>query len=160
MGIETYSRKRGEEAIRIENLPHLFSLKWLSNEIDLHKKYPNLEYFPNQQIRMPELMIFPIMDTENGRDPNKAYMTGSMFDQSPFRKRIHPIYSIPNLDVVIEKAGLGQVSKDKPSSYSNMLDDLEVKDLYDALKDRQDTNLSDFLKYCMKTRPGCQGKVF
>ena len=92
---------------------------------------------------MPGLRIFPIMDTENENHPDMSYISGEMFRNNHFRDRIRPIYSIPNLDGVLEKAGAGKVSKDKPSSYSNMLDEYEVIDLYRTLKDRKDTNLQE-----------------
>jgi len=158
MGIEQHSNNKGRNAIRIEMLPELFARAWFKDEASLHRKFTNLEYFPKALEKMPGLAIFPIMDTENETHPDRSYMTGAMFDGNHFREQIHPIYNIPNLDAVIEKAGLGTVSKDKPSSYSNMLDDLEVQDMYDALKGRNDTNLQDFLQYCLKTRPWNQGK--
>ncbi len=100
------------------------------------------------------------MDTENAHNPDKSYMSGAMFDHSPFSKRIEPIYSIPNLDVVMEKAGLGHVSRDKPSSYNNMLDEYEPLELYTVLKGRDDTNLQNFLRYCLKSRPEYQNRIF
>lgn len=158
MGIVQHSNDNGKKAIRIEMLPELFSKEWFRDESSLHRKFSELEYFPKKDVRMPELKIFPIMDTENESHPDRCYMTGSMFDGNYFRDRICPIYSIPNLDTVIERAGLGHVSKDKLTSYSNMLDDLEVQDMYDALKGRDDTNLYDFLGYCLRTRPWNQNR--
>lgn len=160
MGIEKYSREGGEKAIRIENLPGILDGKWLSSESALHAEFRNLEYYPKKTPRMPGLRIFTIMDTEYEIDrSDKSYISGSMFDKCFFKDRMVPIYNAPDMDTVFENAGIGHVSYKKPASYTNILDDYEVIDVYDMLKGRDDSNLSEFLKYCISTRPEYQDKV-
>jgi len=161
MGIEYYSKNKGREAIRIENLPSLFGSRWLSSEPELHRKYPDLEYSVKERPMMPKLKIFPIMDTERDlAHSDRSYMTGNMFAKSCFSDRVVPIYNIPDLDTIFREAGIGKVTSDKPSSYSDILDGYDVIEIYEMVKGREDTNLSEFLKYCLKTRPEYQGREF
>ena len=160
MGIEKYSRENGKKAIRIENLPGLLDVGWLGSESGLHAKFRNLEYDPRKEPRMPGLHIFPIMDTEYDiAHSDRSYITGNMFGRCFFRDRMTAIYNAPDMDTVFEKAGIGHVSYKKPASYTDILDDYEVIDVYNMLKGREDTNLSVFLGFCLRTRPEFQNKV-
>lgn len=159
MGIEKYSRENGKKTIRIENLPDVLKMKWLGSESSLHSKYRDLEYFPRANPSMPSLHIFTIMDTEfELLHSNRTYMTGNMFNGCYFRDQMTAIYNAPDMDTIFEKAGIGRVSYKKPASYTDILDDYEVLDVYHLLKDRSDSNLSEFLKYCLLTRPEYQNK--
>ncbi len=160
MGIEKYSRDNGKKAIRIENLPGILEMGWLGSEPRLHAKFGNLEYDPRKNPRMPGLRIFTIMDTEYDiSHSDRSYITGNMFGGCFFRDRMTPIYNAPNMDVVFERSSIGHVSSKKPASYTDILDDYEVIDVYNMLKGRDDSNLSEFLRYCLRTRPEYQNRV-
>ena len=161
MGIERYSKDDGREAIRIENLPDVLEMRWMKSEKDLHAMFGDLEYYPGRTPRMPNLRIFTIMDTEYELShSDRSYMTGNMFGKCCFRDRMTAIYNAPNMDTIFERAGIGRVSYRKPSSYTDILDDYEVPEVYGMLKGRKDSNLSEFLGYCLRTRPEYQGRGF
>ena len=159
MGIERYSKDNGRMAIRIENLPDILDMRWLGSESGLHSRFRNLEYDPRKIPRMPGLHIFTIMDTEcDLAHSDRNYISGNIFSRCCFKDRMTAIYSSPDMDTVFEKAGIGHVSCKKPASYSDILDEYEVVDVYRMLKGREDSNLSVFLEYCLRTRPEYQGK--
>ena len=105
INIEFDSENGGETCIQISHLEERFCTGPFKSESSLHKKYDKLEYFGKKTDKMPNLKIFPIMDTDDSPQSEKAYRTGNMFHHSAFGSRVIPIFNTPNLDEVFIECG-------------------------------------------------------
>ena len=155
INMEYDSNDRGETCIQILQLEERFCTGHFKTEGSLHKKYDKLEYFGREKVKMPNLKIFPIMDTDDSL-MGKSYRTGNMFHSSVFGDRIYPIYNIPNLDSVLIECGIEIDRNNKVRSYSNLVNEYDLKEIIDALKGCNNTNICVFLNHCASITPSFQ----
>jgi len=148
LSIEYDHENRGENCIQIRQLEERFSSGHFRSENALHKKFEDLEYLGRNEIKMLHLRIFPIMDTDDSPRDATSYRTNNMFNSSTFKDRITPIFNTPDLDTVLRKCGFKINSNDKIGSYGRLVNEYELQELISALDNRNDTNITVFLKYC------------
>lgn len=160
MRMEIVSRRGGEESILISHLPEFLSAYPFDSESSLHKEHPALGYTPRKGRRMPDLLIFTIMDVDMDSDLLRSYLSRDLFKGLPFQDRIVPIFSNPNLDCVMEEAGFGSVVSKKVRSYSRMMDQItDPLDLYRRLSECESTNLDTFVRHCLSRSPPYQSRL-
>ncbi|MDR0334745.1 MAG: hypothetical protein LBH69_02530 [Methanomassiliicoccaceae archaeon] len=159
MNVEFDFDNRGETSIQIRHLTERFSSGPYRSENDLRKKFGILEYLERKDVKMPNLKIFPIMDTDDSPYEEKSYRTGNLFSSSIFKDRIIPIFNTPNLDSVLNECGFRIDPNNKIGSYYALVGKYELRDLIDALKDCKNTNLPIFLRYCASVTPSYQDSV-
>lgn len=150
-----HSKNDGNETISLASLGKMLSKPPFDSERSLHRMYPELEYLKGD-VRMPNLMIIPIVDVDlDGRSRNQ-YLSGDMFRDSVFRDRILPVINNPNMDVVFERIGMPEV-KDKVDYYTRL--SMEPLQLYERLKACDGTNMELVIERMMRHCPSFQGKT-
>ena len=155
INMEYDSNDKGETCIQIPHLEERFCTGPFKSENSLHKKFGKLEYLGRETVKMPHLMIFSIMDTDDN-SMEKSYRTGNMFHSSAFWGRIVPIFNTPNMDAVFNECGFEIDRNNKVRSYSKLVNDIGLSEIIDTLKDSDNTNLCIFLNYCASITPSFQ----
>jgi hypothetical protein len=125
MGLVVDSENNGETCIQIRQLEERFSSGAYGSELDLHKAFDKLEYL-DEDVKMPKLRIFPVMDTDDSPLDEKSYRTNNMFNSSVFKDRITPIFNTPNIDAVLAECGFEINSNNKIRSIHNLIRDHEL----------------------------------
>jgi len=151
INIECDSDNNGETCIQILHLEERFCTGPYKTEGSLHRKFDKLEYLKGRSTQMPRLKIFSIMDTDDSHQSAITYKTGNMFRSSAFKDRIVPIFNTPSLDAVMKECGFEincKNSNEKIRSYHDLINDCEVPDLIEKLKNCKNTNLWVFLEHC------------
>jgi hypothetical protein len=156
LNVEFDHESRGETCIQIRQLRERFSSYPYDAERNLHKKFDKLEYLGKEPVKMPNLKIFPIMDTDDSQQDEKSYKTRNLFQSSIIRDRIIPIFNTPNLDAVLNECGFKININDKIESYHKLVEEYDLNGLIDGLKDCNNTNLPTFLSYCASLTPSYQ----
>ncbi len=156
--IAVHSLDKGERAIKLEHIGDMLKTYPFDSEAHLHAMYPELDYRQRENVRMPDLMIYPILDRDGDDVRCGSYASGDMFRGSPFYGRIRPILNIDNLEAVIEACGYEPV-KDKVRYYERMFSKINVTDFYVRIRESPMTNLDEFLFDCMSCCPPFQGKI-
>jgi hypothetical protein len=159
INVEFDSDNGGETCIQISHLEERFRSGPYVSENALHKKFARLEYLERKKPRMPDLRIFPIMDTDDSGRQEKAYRTNNLFNTSGFGNRITPIFNAPNLDEVLIGCGFDVDRNDKVRSYHNLINEHELPELIDRLKNCSNTNICVFLNHCASIAPHYQGMM-
>jgi len=158
INIEYDSENNGENCIQIKTLEKRLSSGHYSSEIKLHKKFDKLEYFNG---KIPNLRIFPIMDTDDSPHDAKRYMTNNMFNSSVFKDRIIPIFNTPNLDEVLLTSGLEVDVRNKAESYQQIASDFELSEIISKIErsgNLENTNILKFLRHCASMSPDYQNR--
>ena len=156
---------KGEHDIAIGNILEVMEECGFKDERTLHKTLPGLGYSSKGNIRMKDLVIFPILDVDSYKKEKKSYLTGNLFRDSPFRDRIHPILNDTDLDSVLIDLGypISTAGANKTATYHALFDPMMAMD-YIAMSERmktvpKNTNLHVFFDYCLSQRPEFQGKI-
>ena len=165
MPIMLFDPFEGERDIAIGNILEVMEEYGFRNEKTLHKTIPGLKYSPKGNIRMKNLVIFPILDVDSYKNEKKSYVTGNLFRDSPFKDRIHPILNDTDLDSVLIEPGypISTAGANKTTTYHALFDTMIARD-YIAMSEKlktvpKSTNLYVFFDYCLSQRPAFQGKI-
>ena len=158
--IELYAKDNGAHSIQITSLPKLLSsspFKSLQNFLD---KYFIQTSGSGKKQQLVDFILFIIMDTDDCTDQQKKdYISGQMFSKHWLAPYIVPIYNIPKLESVFEKAGLIHKIKgsEKGSFYKKVFPVNEgkctagtvndIKDFGKKLEGRKDSNFYDMVNY-------------
>ncbi|MCL2712297.1 MAG: hypothetical protein FWD37_03365 [Methanomassiliicoccaceae archaeon] len=153
INMEYDSDNRGGTCIQIMHLEERFTTGCYVSENALHKRFDKLEYLGRRIPKMPHLKIFPIMDTDDCRQQERAYRTGNMFADSVFKDRISPIFNTPDLDPVLIECGFRVDRNDK---YHDLVKEYELSDLIGGLKNCENTNICVLLEHCASITPSYQ----
>ena len=165
MPIHLFDPFRGEHDIAIGNIVDVMDTCGFKDEKTLHKTLPNLSYSSKGSIRMKDLVIFPILDVDSYKKEKKAYITGNLFRESPFRDRIHPIVNDTDLDAVLIGLGypISTAGANKTATYHSVFDSMMAEEyiqLSNAIKTvSKQSNLDVFIDYCLSQKPEFQGKI-
>lgn len=139
---------------------------------ELQTNYPNIQSLKsNDKLSLNfeknkiigDFKIFTLMDTDDcTEEKKKSYIDNSLFDKYGLKEFIVPIYTSPKLELVLYKSGI--ISKvfsdsEKVAGYKEIFDipklpygktkDEELRELSEKLKKNKDTNLEDFIDYCI-----------
>jgi hypothetical protein len=156
--IEPYSKNSGNESIKIVHLKDLLCDGDFKDEYTLHKKYSKLEYLPKKPQKMPNLKIYTIIDIDGCPRQRRSYETKDIFKDSVFYDRITPIYNDDNLDIVMELCGFGKVGPNKTEYYQNLTKNINLFEFRDKLTECKNTNMEEFIDYCISIAPNYKTK--
>ncbi len=160
--IEIYSDKNGDKAIQITSLKTTLNNKIFKSFKTFIKTYEDLKLINNGKKIDSDFKIFIIMDTDDCSENQKRdFISGKMFEEHWAYEYIVPIYNIPELESVLEMANIPfKKSGDKrkkeyikifpTDSKYEKTDEIQVKELANTLKKQKNTNLNDFLDFCLK----------
>jgi len=158
LNIAIDSEENGEKCIQILSLEERLCSEHYVSEYSLHKKFDKLEYLSEKDIKMPNLKIFPIMDTDDSLRHFNSYVTKNMFSSSPFKGRVVPIFNMPNLDKVLIDSGFDVDKNNKVESYQNIISQYELNEIVEKIGKSKNTNLLKFLHHCASMIPNYQNK--
>lgn len=163
--IKIIARDNGRSSIQINGLKGFLENNPYNDLKTFAKEY-NVEY-DRKNKRLNNFKLFIIMDTDDCNDNMKeCYISGRLFKGHPLEDYIVPIFNTPNLEEVMEKAkiitkkscaaGKGTYYSrifpinTKPLSYDTIK---QVKTFADKVKGIRDTNILEFVDYCIEQIP-------
>lgn len=165
--IKMYSKSnggKGGSSIQIDGLLGVLN----SGNFKTFSKFINeygVEYDKKSKV-LKNFKLFTIMDTDDCSDISKEnYINGKMFESHWLKPYIIPIYNINSIEDVMIKAGI-MVKRirdsDKGKFYSKIFpinqkplsfDTVnEVRTLRDSLTKIKETNLCDFINFCLENK--------
>lgn len=160
--MEIYSDKHGEKAIQITSLKNTLNNKIFKSYRSFIKNYEDVQLTEDGKFLNDNFKIFIIMDTDDCSESQKRnFINGEMFKDHWAYKYIIPIYNIPELESVLQMANVpfkktGDKRKKEyikifpTDSKYEKTDEIQIKDLFNALKKQKNTNLYEFLNFCLK----------
>ncbi len=160
--MEIYSDKNGEKAIQITSLKNTLNNKIFKSFRNFVKTFEDIELTEDGKSINEDFKIFIIMDTDDCNEiQKKDFMSADMFKNHWAYKYIVPIYNIPELESVLEMANIpfkkSGVKRKKEyiklfptDSKYEKTDEIQIKELLNKLKKQQNTNLDEFLDFCLK----------
>jgi len=160
--MEIYSDKNGEKAIQITSLKNTLNNKIFKSYRNFIKTYEDVKLTDDSKYINSDFKIFIIMDTDDCSENQKRdFMNGEMFKEHWAYKYIVPIYNIPELESVLEIANIPfKKNGDKrKKEYIKIFptdpkyektDEIQIQELLSTLKKQKNTNLDEFLDFCLK----------
>ena len=162
--MEIIGKSKGENSIQINGLQTFFNK---DNRFATYKDFIN--FFQEVEIVTQEkkkkiasyFKIFIIMDTDDcSENQKKKYISKELFKGHWAYEYIVPIYNSPELESVMVKAGIKFEKKGKerkkeyikifPTDKKNMCNQsVELNIFAKDLVDVKETNLDEFVKYCI-----------
>ena len=161
--MEIYSDKNGEKAIQITSLKNTLNNKIFKSFRNFIKIYEDIKLTDDGKSIDNDFKIFIIMDTDDCNDKQKEdFMNGDMFKTHWAYKNIVPIYNIPELETVLEMANIPfkKAGNKRKKEYIVIFptdpkyeksDEIQIRDLLNTLKKQKNTNLNEFLDFCLKS---------
>lgn len=150
---EIIGRDNGESSIQINGLmKFLNSDSRFKTEKGFKRTFTDIE---KDEKKLIKFKIFIIMDTDDCDEQTRQnYKTGLMFKNHFLAPYIVPIYNEPNLEATM--ASIGIIIKDKkdykkifPVNFKEV--DLEnPKNILERLKKSQNTNIEEYINYCIQ----------
>ena len=159
--IKPIAKDKGKTSIQINGL-----LKFMNGQnfksLKAFAEFYSIEYDPNNK-SLKDFKFFIIMDTDDCDEKTKEdYITGRLFKNHILSDYIVPIYNIENFEDVMIKANISTKkipSGDKGKYYSKIfpintsplsMDTIkEVKTFMNKIKDVTETNMNEFIDYCL-----------
>ena len=161
--IKTYARDNGEHSIQITALDSILNRYPFNNINNLTKEYDVESCGKGASKMLRNFRLFIIMDTDDCTDEQRrSFISKDMFKSHWLYDYIVPIYNSPKIENIFTKAKITSRSvknSEKGTFYQKIFpinskplsDDslLEVETLKDKLKSVKETNLNEFLDYCL-----------
>lgn len=160
--IDIFSDKNGEKGIQITSLKLTMNNKIFKSFRCFIKEYEDAELSSDGKSLADDFKIFIIMDTDDCTEEQKqAFIDGSMFKNHWAYKHIVPIYDIPQLEKVLVDADIPFTKKgnERKKEYVKIFptsikyeksDEIQIQELCKKLKKQKNTNLNEFLEFCLK----------
>lgn len=162
--IEIYSDKNGEKAIQITSLKNTLNNKIFKSFKNFIKTYENIKLTDDGKSLDSAFKIFIIMDTDDCSENQKRdFISKRMFESHLTYNNIVPIYNIPELETVLETANipLKKTGNKRKKEYIKIFptdpkyektDEIQIQELLNTLQKQKNTNLYEFLDFCLKSR--------
>lgn len=160
--MEIFSDKNGEKAIQITSLKNTLNNKIFKSYRTFTRAFEDIETKEDGKTFVDDFKIFIIMDTDDCTEEQKeAFINKEMFKDHWAYNYIVPIYNIPELESVLEKANIPftKTGNKRKKEYIKLFptdskyektDQIQIKELLDKLKKQNNTNLNEFLEFCLK----------
>lgn len=157
--IEIYSDKQGEKAIQITSLKNTLNNKIFKSMKTLTNMYEDIEF--DGKVIQKDFKIFIIMDTDDCTDKQKEdFINKEMFRGHWAYDYIVPIYNIPELETVLEKAKVPfkMAGVKRKKEYIKLFptdakyeknDEVQIEELSRKLKKLNNTNFDVFFEFCL-----------
>ncbi len=161
--MEIISEKKGEKSIQINSLKHILQDKRFSSLDNFSNFFDDAEIIREKTKKKlsSNFRIFIIMDTDDcTEEQKKNFISKQMFKTHWAYEYIVPIFNTPDLEAVMVKAGIKFEKKGikrkkeyikifpTDKKYSNR-ESIELKSFAEHLSKVQETNLHEFIKYCL-----------
>ncbi len=159
--IEIYSDKNGEKAIQITSLKNTLNNKIFKSYRNFINTFEDIELIDNKNINK-DFKIFIIMDTDDcSEEEKRKFINKEMFKGHWAYDYIVPIYNIPELETVLTdaKVPFTKIGVKRKKEYIKLFptdpkytktDEVQIKELLNKLKKQKNTNLNEFLDFCLK----------
>lgn len=159
--IEIESDKKGEKSIQITSLDKLLNNKKFKNQAAFLKAFPYVEMDKNGKNINSDFKIFIIMDTDDCTEKQKEhFINKEMFKNHWAYDYICPIYNSPELETVLAKANVPfkKTGVNRKKEYIKLFptdakyektDIMQIEDLLKNLLKVNQTNLNEFLEFCL-----------
>lgn len=165
--IKTYAMDSGRHSIQITDLKTLLNTKPFKTRSSFLSEYPVEEQREGRIKKLKDFKLFMIMDTDDCTEQqSEDYKTKKMFEGHWLYEYIVPIANEPCLEDVLVEAGMMPrkiPNREKGSYYASVFpintkplsDDTlqEVKTLKSYIQKSNNTNLSEFIDYCLGLLP-------
>ena len=160
--IEIYSDKNGEKAIQITSLKNTLNNKIFKSYRNFINTFEDIELTADNKKINNDIKIFIIMDTDDcSETEKKKFINKEMFKGHWAYDYIVPIYNIPELETVLTEAKIPftKTGVKRKKEYIKLFptdpkytktDEVQIKELLNTLKKQKNTNLNDFLDFCLK----------
>ena len=160
--IEIYSDKNGEKAIQITSLKNTLNNKIFKSYRNFINTFEDIELTADNKKINNDFKIFIIMDTDDcSETEKKKFINKEMFKGHWAYDYIVPIYNIPELETVLTEAKIPftKTGVKRKKEYIKLFptdpkytktDEVQIKELLNTLKKQKNTNLNDFLDFCLK----------
>lgn len=161
--IEIFSDKNGEKAIQITSLKNTLNNKIFKSYNAFIKEFEDIEINEDEKAIVDSFKIFIIMDTDDCNESQKRdFINKKMFKEHWAYDYIVPIYNIPELETVLSSVGIPfkKTGNKRKKEYIKLFptdpkyektDHIQIKELCDKLKKQKNTNLNEFLEFCLKS---------
>lgn len=159
--IEIYSDKNGEKSIQITSLKNTLNNKIFKSYRNFINTFEDIELIDNKNINK-DFKIFIIMDTDDcSEEEKRKFINKEMFKGHWAYDYIVPIYNIPELETVLTdaKVPFTKTGVKRKKEYIKLFptdpkytktDEVQIKELLNKLKKQKNTNLNEFLDFCLK----------
>ena len=158
--IEIYSDKNGEKAIQITSLKNTLNNKIFRSYRNFINTFADIELIDNKNINK-DFKIFIIMDTDDcSEEEKRKFINKEMFKEHWAYDYIVPVYNIPELETVLTEAKVPftKTGVKRKKEYIKLFptdpkytktDEVQIKELLNKLKKQKNTNLNEFLDFCL-----------
>lgn len=160
--MEIVSNNNGESSIQITSVKQILNNMVFKSYNSFIKEYEDVKLSNNNKSLDEDFKIFIILDTDDCTEKQKsAFINKEMFKSHWAYDHIVPIYDIPNLEAVLTKANVPftKTGDKRKKEYVKLFptdpkyeksDEIQVRELCDNLKKQTNTNLNEFLDFCLK----------
>ena len=165
--IEIRADKKGEKSIQVNSLMNFLNRREFKDLKNFIEKNPDIEiHGTGKNIKLKNFKLFTIMDTDDCTPGQvEAYGNKTMFQSHWVYDYIKPIYNSPNIENIMNQCGIIPITKvknkDKTKVYLkifptdksyNKTDAVQIKELAERLSKVKNTNLDEFLQYCLNCK--------
>ncbi|CCZ89080.1 putative uncharacterized protein [Coprobacillus sp. CAG:605] len=160
--MEIVSNNNGESSIQITSVKQTLNNTIFKSYNSFIKKYEDVKLSSNNKSLDEDFKIFIILDTDDCTENQKsAFINKKMFKSHWAYDHIVPIYDSPNLEEVLKKANVPftKTGDKRKKEYVKLFptdpkyeksDEIQIQELCDNLKKQTNTNLNEFLDFCLK----------
>lgn len=160
--MEIVSNNNGESSIQITSVKQTLNNTIFKSYNNFIKEYEDVKLSSNNKSLDKDFKIFIILDTDDCTEKQKnAFINKEMFKSHWAYDHIVPIYDIPNLEEVLTKANVPftKTGDKRKKEYVKLFptdpkyeksDEIQIQELCDNLKKQTNTNLNEFLDFCLK----------
>ena len=160
--MEIVSNNNGESSIQITSVKQTLNNTIFKSYNSFIKKYEDVKLSNNNKYLDEDFKIFIILDTDDCTENQKsAFINKEMFKSHWAYDHIVPIYDSPNLEEVLKKANVPftKTGDKRKKEYVKIFptdpkyeksDEIQIQELCDNLKKQTNTNLNEFLDFCLK----------
>ncbi|MGN1317967.1 MAG: hypothetical protein ACI4VF_03055 [Lachnospirales bacterium] len=159
--VKPIAKNKGKSSIQINGLMDFLNKKPFTNLKKFADEY-NIEY-DRKRKELLNFKLFIIMDTDDCSDKAKQeYISGSMFKEHILYPYIVPIYNIEKLEDVMIKANImaKRIKDNEKGDYYSKIFPInsgpmnsgtigEVKEFASKIKNIKQTNMLEFIEYCL-----------
>lgn len=160
--MEIVSNNNGESSIQITSVKQILNNMIFKSYNSFIKEYEDVKLSNNNKSLDEDFKIFIILDTDDCTEKQKsAFINKEMFKSHWAYDHIVPIYDSPNLEEVLKKANVPftKTGDKRKKEYVKLFptdpkyeksDEIQIQELCDNLKKQTNTNLNEFLDFCLK----------
>lgn len=164
--MEIVSDKKGEKSIQITSLKNILNNSIFGNYADFIDKYSDVKFVKRGKKWEIDssFKIFIIMDTDDCTETQKKeFINKNMFKKHWAYDYIVPIYDSPDLESVLVKGKIKFEKKgvERKKEYIKIFpteqkyttrESVELKEFYNNLTKVKDTNMDEFILFCLSCK--------